>query len=117
MKTILYILGSGILEHPARWEILGIAVTGMLFFVVTCWTVWICLNDLHPVSNRNCKCVLGAIVMLLLMYIFGLFSDRYNEIMYKATEVNKTIVPSSISWSFQQDGRGNVLIYENMNIK
>lgn len=116
MNTTLFILGSGILDHPSRWEILGMTITGILLAVVSCWTLYVCLFDLQLVENRNEKSLIGVVFILLLLSAFGFFSDRYNEIMYKRPEPT-TKVPPYCVYTIVTDDFGRILIYENFDIE
>lgn len=113
MDSLCYIYGSGILVHPARWEILGMTVAIVIFIVVMVWWVWVCLNDVTPVPDRRQKAIVGFILLLLLWYIISQLTIRYHEVIRRDTP-SSSPVPSPVCWVCHEDSTGIVWIYDNI---
>ena len=113
MNCLIYILGSGILDHPARWWILGMAFSGIALVSALFWTVLITLSvEFRDDAHRNLKSVLGIIAIILLYLLFSFFESRYNEVM-QDQKTSTTELPSPVSdWVYEEGSNGHIYIYE-----
>ena len=113
MNCLIFILGSGILDHPARWWILGMALSGVVLVTVLLWTVLITLSIKYwEVEHRNLKFILGVIAVILLFVLFSFFESRYNEVM-QDQESNSTELSSPVcDWVYEVGSNGYIYIYE-----
>ena len=113
MNCLIFILGSGILDHPARWWILGMVLSGAVLVTVLLWTVLITLSIKYwEVEHRNLKSILGVIAVILLFVLFSFFESRYNEVM-QDQENNSTELPSPVcDWVYEVGSNGYIYIYE-----
>lgn len=80
MMILLFFLSSGILEHPALFEIIGMALSGILLIIMMIWTAWIVLSDAGRLVPKY-LCILGIIALILLFSVFTIFEDRYDDLM------------------------------------
>lgn len=113
MNDLIFILGSGILDHPARWWILGMAFSGAALVTVLLWTVLITLCiKYREDEHRNLKSILGVIAVILLFVLFSFFESRYNEVM-QDQEITSTELPSPVcDWVYEVGSNGHIYIYE-----
>ena len=115
---LLYILGSGLFDSPARWWLLGMILSGIMFCLVTVWTIWISLCDIpRRVKHRNLKGILGIIVLLLLYVLFTFFDSRYHEVMKDHEKSLSSPSTPVCSWDYDDSSHRYIYIYEHTNIK
>lgn len=110
-----YLLGSGIMDHPARWYIVGMAYSSLTLICLMFWTLWVTLGTNMGIKNRNLKSILGVIGIILLYLLFDYCSCKYTEIMNNERMAQK--VSGNWDFTFKEDSTGNICIYENIKIK
>ena len=113
MNDLIYVLGSGILDHPARWWILGMAFSGAALVTVLLWTVLITLCiKYREDEHRNLKSILGVIAVILLFVLFSFFESRYNEVMQDKEDISTELSSPVCDWVYEVGSNGHIYIYE-----
>lgn len=111
-NIFLFLLGSGILDHPALAEIIGMVISGIALLAVVCWTFWLdlCTSAKH-VENRNLKSVLGVIFIILLYFVFSFFNSAYEQKM-RQEHPRQQSGSKTVCWKVVKGVDGNTYIYE-----
>ena len=110
---MIFILGSGILDHPARGWILGMALSGAVLVTVLLWTVLITLCiEYRKIEHRNLKSILGVIAVILLFVLFSFFESRYNEVMQDQKKTSTELPSPVCDWVYEVGSNGYIYIYE-----
>lgn len=113
MDYTLYLLGSGILDHPARWWIIGMVVSGIFLLSALCLMIWLSFSETATRQPfRDTKILVCFVVILALCSLLGFCQDRY----YQEIQNNKTEAAQA-SWHFLQDGQGNIYVYDTPCIR
>ena len=112
-NNIMYLLGSGILDHPARWWILGMALTGTAMVFMLIWTAMITLCiEYRKDEHRNLKSILGIIAVILLYVLFSFFEVHYNDVMKDQESCSTEHSQFINDWVYIEGGHGHIYIYE-----
>lgn len=112
--NILYILGSGILDNPNRWELLLLIVTSTGFVCSLLFTVWLLVTSmvarsLHP----KIRYVIGVVLTALFYFLFQYSCEKYDAAV-DAQKTSSTPFQKCIVWTVREDTHGNICIYENI---
>lgn len=118
MNCLLYLLGSGLFESPARWRLLGMILSSVLFCLVAAWTIWISLSVAAcQEKHRNLKGIIGIIALLLLYALFTFFDSHYSKIMKDHEKSLSSPSAPVYSWDYDDSSHEYIYIYEHINIK
>lgn len=112
MDYSVYILGSGIINKPWLWWLLGmfISFSCIVFLIVYTWylTMFTVSSD---IPHRSLRIVLGIIGIILIYYIFSLCEGKYHERLSIDNPLKEEQISKKNLWRVEQDKDGNIYVY------
>lgn len=112
MDYSVYILGSGIIDKPWFWWLLGMLLSFfcIAFLIVYTWCLTM-FDFCKYISHRTLKSFLGIIGIILIYYAFSFCEGKYYECLSSDNPLKEEQTSKKNLWRVEQDKDGNTYIY------
>lgn len=115
MRTMIlpdYLLGSGILDNPAPFTLLFLAVSGIVFICSLMWTIFLIVSSISVhIAHPKKEYVIGIVLSIVSYFLVGYLGQRYEQAIEDA-KTEQASDENSVVWNICKDKYGNTCIYE-----